>query len=135
MYAVKDQVYPMHSLYGALSGPYVPVRVTHGALVAHLSMRRLAAEPCSTAGLIFPSQCPCGTILHTLYSMVWYWRVSRATPMLFYCPKLLYPYHSLHLFLIVSLCSIGWYCGAGAFGLIGGISLSLSRALTISFKK
>ena len=26
----------MHPLYGALPGPYVPVRITPGALVAHL---------------------------------------------------------------------------------------------------
>ena len=35
MYAVQDQMYPMHPLYGALPLPYVPVRVTRGALVAH----------------------------------------------------------------------------------------------------
>ena len=47
-------------------------------------VRHLAAEPHSTAGLLFPSQCPSGTILLTPYSMVWDWRVSRAKPMLFY---------------------------------------------------
>ena len=35
MYAVKDRMYPMHPLYGTLPVPYVPVRVTRGALVAH----------------------------------------------------------------------------------------------------
>ena len=35
MYAVKDWVYPMHHLYGALPWPYVPVKVTRGSLVAH----------------------------------------------------------------------------------------------------
>ena len=33
-------------------------------------MHRLAAEPCSTAGLLFPSRCPSGTILLTPYSMM-----------------------------------------------------------------
>ena len=49
-------------------------------LWSHIStlMHRLAAEPRSTAGLLFPSQCPSGTILLTPYSMVWDWRVSRA---------------------------------------------------------
>ena len=61
-------------------------------------MRHLAAEPHSTAGLLFPSQCPSGTILLTPYSMVWDRRVSRVGPMLFYCPKQLYPYYSLLLF-------------------------------------
>ena len=35
MYAVKDQVYPKHPLYGALPVPYVPVRVTRGDLISH----------------------------------------------------------------------------------------------------
>ena len=32
----KIRCYPMHPLYGALPGPYVPVRVTCGALVTHM---------------------------------------------------------------------------------------------------
>ena len=59
---------------------------------------RLAAEPRSTAGLLFPPQCPSRTILLTPYSMVWDWLVSRAGLMLFYWPKLLYQYYSLLLF-------------------------------------
>ena len=61
----------------------------------------------------------------------WNWRVSRAEPMLLYWPKMLYPYYSL-LFSFSSL-SIGWYCGAGVFGLIGCISLSPSLALLTFF--
>ena len=46
--------------------------VTRGALVAHRTfMHRRSAEPCSTAGLLFPSRCPSGTTLLTPYSMVW----------------------------------------------------------------
>ena len=45
-------------------------------------MRRLAAEPRSTAGSLFLSQCPSGKIMLTPYSMVGDWRVSRAGPML-----------------------------------------------------
>ena len=33
----KIRCNPMHPLSGALPGPYVPVRVTRGALVAHRS--------------------------------------------------------------------------------------------------
>ena len=58
----------------------------------------LAAEPRSTAGLLFLFRCPSGMILLTTYSMVWDWQVSRAWPMLFYWPKLLYPYYSFLLF-------------------------------------
>ena len=52
----------------------------HAVLWLHIGilMRRLTAEPRSTAELLFPSQCLSGTILLTPYSMVWDWRVSRA---------------------------------------------------------
>ena len=39
------------------------------------------------------------------HSIVWDWRVSRAGPMLFYFPKLLYPYYCLLLFFL-SLLSV-----------------------------
>ena len=48
----------MHPLYGAQPVPGVPLRVARGIL-----MRLFAAEPRSTSGLVFPSQCLCGTIL------------------------------------------------------------------------
>ena len=48
----KIRCNPMHPLYGALPVPYVPVWVTHGAVIAHrYTMRLLAAEPRSIAGL------------------------------------------------------------------------------------
>ena len=57
----------------------------HAVVWSHIGtlMHRLAAEPRSTALLLFLSLCPSGTILLTPYSMVWDWRVSRAGPMLF----------------------------------------------------
>ena len=104
----------------------------HVVLWLHIGilMHRLAAEPCSTAGLLFPSLCPSGTILLSPYSMVWDWRVLRAGPKLLYWPKLLYPYYSFYtLFTFLFFLSIGFHCGAGLFGLIGCTSLSLSLAL------
>ena len=61
----------VHPLNGALPGPYVPDRL-HAVLWLHIGtlMHRLAAEPCSTEGLLFSSRCPSGTILLTPYSMV-----------------------------------------------------------------
>ena len=121
----KIRCNPLHPLHGALPGPYVPVRL-HAVLWSHLCalMHRLAAELRSTAWLLFPSQCPSGTILLTPYSMVWDWRISRAGPMLFYWPSCSIPtivfyYFSLSLFSVYSIC---WYCGAGVFGLLGCIS-------------
>ena len=65
----KIRCNPVHPLNVVLPGPYVPVRVERGAQVA--LMRRFAAEPRSTAGLLLPSRCPSGTMLQTPYSMVW----------------------------------------------------------------
>ena len=50
----KIRCNPMHPLNDALPGPYVPVRVTRGSLVAQRYTYHLAAEPRSTAGLSFP---------------------------------------------------------------------------------
>ena len=107
----------------------------HAVLWSHIGtlMHRLAVEPRCTAILLFPSLCPSGTILLNPYSIVWDYLVSRAGPMLLYWPKLLYPCYSLLLFFPFLFLSIGWYCGAGVFGLIGCISLSLSLALPTFF--
>ena len=57
----------------------------HKMLGSHVGilMRLLAAEPRRTGVLLFPSQCPCGTMLLTLYSMVWDRTLSIAGPTLF----------------------------------------------------
>ena len=61
----------------------------HAALWSHIDtpMRLLAAEPRCIAGLLFPCQCLCVTILVTQCSMVLDWRVSRARPLPFYWPS------------------------------------------------
>ena len=91
----------MHPLNGAVPGAYVPVWITCGALVAH---RYNYARSRWTPGILYPSQCPSGTILLTPYSIVWDGRVSGAGPMLSYWPKLLYPYDSLLFFPFSSFC-------------------------------
>ena len=107
----------------------------HAVLWLHIGIliRCLAAKPRSTAWLLFLAQCSSGTILLSPYSMMWDWRVSRAGPMLFYWPYLLYRYYSLCYFPFLFFLSISCYCGAGVFGLIGCISLSLSIAMPTSF--
>ena len=73
----------------------------------------LATEPSITAGLLIPFQFPSGTILGTLYTMVWNWKVLRAGPMFFFigpsCPLpfclLLFSRHHLSFYWLV-LC--GW---------------------------
>ena len=99
----------MHALNGALPGPYVPVRVTRGALVAH---RHAYAPPrCRTSQhrRTFIPQGPSGTILLTQYSMVWDWRVSKSGPMLLYWPKLLYPYNIIIVFYCFPLSLLSVY--------------------------
>ena len=82
----KIRCYQMHPLNGALPGPYVPVRVTLVALVAH--RYTFCAASLQNRGVPQDfhsprSQCPSGTILLTQYSMVRDRRVLRSGPMLF----------------------------------------------------
>ena len=133
----KIRCNPMRPLNDALPRPYVSVRVTLGALVAHRYMHLTSLKaPRSIAGLLFPSQCPSGTILLTQCSMVWGWLVSRAGSMFFFIglscsiPTGVFYYFSLSL---LPVYTVGWYCEAAVFGLIGCISLSLSLALPTSF--
>ena len=122
---------PMHPLYGVLPVPYVPVRVTRGVL-SHITplMRLVAAQPCSTAGLLFPGLYLCE-------------RSLCAWPRIRLCGTGGFHDHGRCLFIglaslsnFVSSCfsflffhSMGWYCVAGVFGLIGCWPLSPSLAL------
>ena len=87
----------------------------HAVLWSHIGtlMHRLAAEPCSTEGLLFPSRCPSGTILLTPYSMVWDWRVSRAgwffIGLSCSIPTIVFYSFSLSLFSVYRL--VYWGCG------------------------
>ena len=94
-------------------------------------MRRLAAEPYSSKGIVFLLSVCLWNDVAALYSMVWDWRVSRAWLMLFYWPNLIYP--SYTIFPFICFLSIGWYCGFVVFGLIGSRSVSLRLALPTSF--
>ena len=80
----KVRCIPMHPVYGAYLCRMCQCGL-HAVLWSHIGilLRRLAAEHCISAGLLFPSQCPCGTILLILYSMVCDWRVLRVGPTIF----------------------------------------------------
>ena len=86
----------------------------HEVLWSHIGilLRLPAAEPRSTAGLLFPSQYLSGTIWLTPYSMVWDWRLSRAGPMPFCWPScsLLFclQLFSLSLLFLYRLVVWGW---------------------------
>ena len=86
----------------------------HAVLWSHngILMGLPAAEPRSTAGLLFSSQYLSGTIWLTPYSMVSDWRVSRAGPMPFCWPScsLLFclQLFSLSLLFLYRLVVWGW---------------------------
>ena len=87
----------------------------HAVLWSHICilMHRLAAEPCSTAGLLFPSRCPSGTILLTPHSMVWEWQISRAGQCFFIglscsIPTIVFYSFSLSLLSVYRLVLWGW---------------------------
>ena len=89
----------------------------HALLWSHIGtlMHRLAAEPCITAGLLFPSRCPSGTILLTPFSMVWDWfRWFQEQGQCFFAPKLLYPYYIyMHIYIYTTI--LPWSCTDGRY--------------------
>ena len=106
-------------------------RGLHAVLWSHIGytlMHSLAAEPCSTPSLLFPSRCPSGAILLTPYSMVWAYRVSRAGPMLFYWPKLFYPYVTDYHCWWVQL--IAWLTSSSLFKVSFFIHTKLGRCFS-----
>ena len=119
----KIRCHPVHPLYGTLSLPHVPVRVTRDARVAHRYTYgpprfRTSHFPRTFMSLLSVSLLV-ERFLLTLHSMVWNWRVSRAGLMLFYWHKaalsiFVFYYFSLSLLSVY----IDWYCGTGVFGLI-----------------
>ena len=74
---------PMHPLSGAFPLPYVPARVTRGALIAH---RHSFAPPrCRTSQYcrtFVPLSVSLWNDLSVPCLIVWDWLVSRAEPML-----------------------------------------------------
>ena len=102
----------MHPLYGALPAPFVPVRVTCSAFVAHWYTHALPR--CRTSQY-------CRTFISNLLSL---WHdladsvfdgvghvIFRAVPMLFYWPKLLAP---ILFSLFYLLYSMGGFVGLGS---------------------
>ena len=120
----KIRCSPMHPLHGALPVPYVSVRVTRGALVTH---RYTYAPPrCRTTqyhstfipiSVSLERSCRhcirgCGTGGFQEQGQCFFIGLS--------CSLLV----CLLLFSLSLLSFIGWYCGAGVFGLKGCKSLS-----------
>ena len=90
----------------------------HAGLSSHISilLHLPAAEPRSTAGLLFPSQYLSGIIRLTPYLMVWDWWVSRAGPMPFCWPScsLLFCLQLFSLSLLFLCRWVVWCWGLGS---------------------
>ena len=131
----KIRCNPLHPLYCVRPVRHVPVLVTRGALATHW-YTTYAPPRCRTSQCrrtFIPISGSCGTILPTLYSMVWDRLVLRAGMMLFHVPMLLVPFWSSTVFPFLSFLSVDWYCGTGVFRLIWCRSLYPSLALPTSF--
>ena len=114
----------MHPLYGALPVPYVPERVTRGALVAHLVTYAPHHYRTSQYRRTFiPLSVSLWNDVPTLYSMVRDWCVFRAGPMFFHWPEAMLRQQLqlliFYCFLFLSSPSVVWHSAAGDFGLIG----------------
>ena len=115
----KIVCYPMHPLWCSTCAVCATCG-SHAVLWSRIGilMRLLAEELLNTAGPLFPTHCPCGTIFLTQYSMVWDWRVSRTESTFCYWTKLLNHFLSSTIFTCLFFLSKGRYCGAGVIGLI-----------------
>ena len=123
----------MRPLNGALPGPYVPVRVTRSALVAH---RRTYTPP----------RCRTSQYHRTFILFSVSFCNDLANPRIRWCGTDGFQQQGQYLFIGLS-CSIPtivlyyfffsllicWYCMAGVFGLIWCFSLSLRLALPTFF--
>ena len=90
-------------------------RWLHAVLWLHIGtlMHSPTAEPCSTAGLLFPFRCPFGMILLAPFSMVWHWLVSRGGQCFFIglscsIPTIVFYSLSLSLLSVYRLVLWGW---------------------------
>ena len=127
----KIRCNPMHLFYRALTRPYVPVRVTSGALVAY---RYTYAPPRRRTLQYHTTFIPlslshfCGMILSP-YSMMWDWWLLIAGPCLLIGLAASSSFVSSPYLLVF----YGLVLWAGEFVLIGWLSLSPSLALPTVF--
>ena len=111
VYAYKIRCNPVHPLNGALPGPYVPVRVTRGALVAH---RFTYAPPRCRTSLYRRTFIPLSVSLwNDLASPVSDGMglagfKSRANAFLCSIPTIVFYYFSFSLLSVYRLVLLGW---------------------------
>ena len=126
---------PVHPLNGALPGLYMPVRATRGALVAH---QYTYAQPhCRTlqySRTFIPfSVSLWNDLANSVFDGVGTGVFQKPGQCFFISLSCSIPTIVSTLFPFLFFLSIGCYCGARVFGLIGCTSLSLSLALQTFF--
>ena len=111
---------PKHPLSGALPGPYVPVRVTRGALVAHWFS--YAPPRCRTSQYRRTFVPLSVSLWNDLRDPVFDgvgWAGFKSRDNFFFFALLLALFLPSTVFPFLFFPSMGWYCEAGVFGLIG----------------
>ena len=120
----KIESNPMHLFCGVLRVPFVPVRVTRGALVAHLYS--YAPPRCRTSQYprtFIPQSVSLSNDLgdSVFFGVGLVGFKTRVYASLLACAALSLVFQ---YFVFLFLPSVGWLCGAGVFGLMGASTLS-----------
>ena len=127
-----NPIHPRFVFY--LAVPYVPVRVTLGALVAHrytyVPPRVRTSQYCRTFILLLVSVW--NDLADPVFDSVGLAGFKKMAN-IFLLSKLHYLFLSSTIFPLIFFLSIGWYCGAVVLGLIGCRSLFHILALPTSF--
>ena len=131
----KIRYNPVLPLNGALPGPYVPVVLTRGAPVAQ---RYIYASPrCRTSQysrtFILLSVSLWNDLANPVFDGVGLAGFKSRVNVFLLTYAAISLLQSSTIFPFFFCLSMGWYCGAGVFGLTGCISLSLSIALLTFF--
>ena len=130
----KIRCNPMHTLCDALRVPYVPVRVTCGALIAH---RYTYAPPrCRTwqyRSTFIPLSISLWNDLVDPYSMVWDWRVSRAGTNAFFVGLVAPSFFVFNYFPFLALFFLYWLVVWGWGLRTDRVSIFLSRLFIANF--
>ena len=113
------------SACGAKSVPYICQCRLHAVIWSYIGIliSLFAAEPCSTAGLLFHSHYLPGTILLTLYSMVWDRWVPSSGQLPFYWPKLPAAFVSSTVFAIYKIINIFRFLALISASVVGIVGL------------
>ena len=113
---------PVHPLYGDLHEPHVPVHVTLCAVITHRHRYTCAPPRCRTSQYLITFILQTVSLWNDIGDSAFDGEglagfKSRANA--FLLAWVLSPFLVSYCFPFIFFHSMGWYCGAGVFGLIG----------------